>query len=53
MQHDDGTTAEALTRRMAAECLGMRVGRLQRLVVREFEHRLRPIGLSLPQLEMR
>ena len=51
MQHD-GETAGVLARRMAGECLGLRVGRLHRLVVREFEHRLRPLGLSLPQLEM-
>lgn len=37
---------------MVAGCLGMRVGRLHRLVAREFERHLRPIGLSLQQLEV-
>ena len=48
----DGEAAASLTQRMGAECLGLRVGRLHRLVVREFEQRLRPLGLSLPQLEI-
>ena len=51
MQHDE-EVARALAHRMNAGCLGLRVGRLQRLVVREFEQRLRPLGLSLPQLEI-
>ncbi len=37
---------------MQKNCLGMRVGRLQRLVGREFDHALRPLGLSVPQLEI-
>ena len=37
---------------MQAGCLGVRVGRLQRLVARRFDQELRPLGLSLPQLEV-
>lgn len=51
MQHKV-EVAGSLTSRMAVECLGLRVGRLHRLVAREFEQRLRPLGLSLPQLEI-
>ena len=52
MQQQDGDVAEELSRRMVAGCVAVRVGRLQRLVAREFERRLRPRGLSLPQLEI-
>ena len=38
--------------RMADGCLGMRVGRLHRLVSRRFDAELRPLGLTLPQLEV-
>lgn len=44
--------AEQLTREMVAGCVGVRIGRLHRLVAREFEHQLRPTGLSLQQLEV-
>jgi DNA-binding MarR family transcriptional regulator len=44
--------ATELAAAMQAECLGMRVGRLQRLVARRFDQELRPLGLSLPQLEV-
>lgn len=37
---------------MSAACIGVRVARLHRLVVREFEQGLRPLGLSLSQLEI-
>ena len=46
------TVAERLTQDMIAGCFGVRVGRLHRLVAREFERHLRPVGLSLQQLEM-
>lgn len=48
----DRDVAVQLTRDMVAGCVGVRVGRLHRLVAREFERRLRPIGLSLQQLEV-
>ena len=38
--------------RMADRCLGLRVGRLHRLVTRCFEQALAPTGLTLPQLEI-
>lgn len=33
-------------------CLGVRVSRLHRLVARRFDQALRPLGLTLPQLEV-
>ncbi|MFC0553183.1 MarR family winged helix-turn-helix transcriptional regulator [Planotetraspora thailandica] len=52
----DGETIAAQARRMALEvrrsCLGVRIGRLNRLVARRFEHALRPLGLSLAQVEV-
>jgi DNA-binding MarR family transcriptional regulator len=44
--------AAELAAAMQAECLGMRVGRLQRFVARRFDQELRPLGVSLPQLEV-
>lgn len=44
--------AEALAAAMESQCLGVRVGRLQRLVGRRFDRELRPLGLSIPQLEV-
>ena len=37
---------------MQASCLGVRVGRLQRLVGRRFDQALRPLGLSISQMEV-
>ena len=37
---------------MRSECLGTRIGRLQRVVARRFEQALRPHGLSIPQMEI-
>lgn len=48
MQHEARSLAEA----MRDGCLGVRIGRLHRLVARRFEHALRPVGLTLPQLEV-
>jgi DNA-binding MarR family transcriptional regulator len=48
MQH----AAEGLALAMRDGCLGVRVGRLHRLVARRFERALKPVGLSLPQLEI-
>jgi DNA-binding MarR family transcriptional regulator len=33
-------------------CLGVRISRLHRLVARRFDQALRPLGLTLPQLEI-
>jgi DNA-binding MarR family transcriptional regulator len=44
--------AEDLAHAMREGCLGVRVGRLHRLVARRFERALKPVGLSLPQLEI-
>lgn len=49
---DSGARAGELAAAMQAGCLGVRVGRLQRLVAREFDQQLRPLGLSLPQMEV-
>ena len=46
-QHEDELAAE-----MAAGCVGLRVSRLHRMIARRFEQALRPVGLSLPQLEV-
>jgi DNA-binding MarR family transcriptional regulator len=48
MQH----RARDLAEKMRDGCLGVRISRLHRLVAREFEHALRPVGLTLPQLEV-
>jgi DNA-binding MarR family transcriptional regulator len=44
--------ARELADLMRVSCLGVRVGRVHRLVTRAFEQVLRPLGLSLPQLEL-
>ena len=41
-----------LAEEMRDGCLGVRISRLHRLVARRFEHALRPVGLTLPQLEV-
>lgn len=50
MQHQ--VQAERLATAMRQECVGVRIGRVHRLVSRAFESALRPVGTSLPQLEM-
>ena len=53
MQHkSQNSAALAMADAMRTECIGVRVGRLHRLVSRTFEQALRPLDLSLPQLEM-
>lgn len=52
MQQDEQGPAVAAARRMNDHCIGARVARLHRLVVHEFDQRLRPLGLSSPQLEI-
>lgn len=44
--------AAALAKDMAQGCLGVRVGRLHRLVGRHFDQALRPLGLSISQMEV-
>lgn len=41
-----------LAETMQDGCLGVRVGRLHRLVSRRFEQALRPLGLTLSQMEI-
>lgn len=48
MQHNSTALAQA----MQQQCLGMRVAYLHRLVSRRFDQALRPLGLSVPQLEI-
>jgi DNA-binding MarR family transcriptional regulator len=43
---------DRLAAEMAAQCVGLRVSRLHRMISRRFEQALRPVGLSLPQLEV-
>jgi DNA-binding MarR family transcriptional regulator len=38
--------------RMRESCLGSRVGRLHRIIGRHFDEALRPLGLSLSQMEI-
>jgi DNA-binding MarR family transcriptional regulator len=52
MQMQHKTSAEDLAERMAQGCVGTRVGRLHRLVGRRFDESLRPLGLSVPQIEI-
>jgi DNA-binding MarR family transcriptional regulator len=44
--------ARDLARTMSDQCLGVRIGRLHRVVARRFDQALRPLGLTLPQLEV-
>ncbi len=41
-----------LAQAMQDGCLGVRVGRLHRLVGRQFDQALRPLGLSISQMEI-
>ncbi len=46
------TKAASLSVNMKEQCLGNRIGRLHRVVARQFDQAMRPLGLSLPQLEV-
>lgn len=48
MQHE----AQELAALMREGCLGVRISRLHRLVARRYDQALRPLGLTLPQLEV-
>ena len=50
MQHVD--TAREFAETMRQECLGARIARLHRVVARRFDQALRPLGLSMSQLEI-
>ena len=50
MQHNYRT--QAVAQQIHEHCLGVRVGRLHRLIARRFEQALRPAGLSGSQLEV-
>jgi len=50
MQHK--TSVEDLADSMATSCIGTRVGRLHRLVGRRFDESLRPLDLSMSQIEI-
>ena len=56
MQHnasaETGERAGQVASAMQQRCLGVRVGRLHRLVARRFEQALRPTGLSISQMEI-
>lgn len=49
MQHQ---VAERLAVCMRGQCMGNRIGRLHRVIARHFDQAIRPLGLSLPQLEV-
>lgn len=44
--------AQELALSMRDGCLGVRISRLHRLVARRYDQALRPLGLTLPQLEV-
>src|SRR5215813_4049967 len=44
--------AGRLAAAMAEGCVATRISRLHRLVARRFEQALRPLGVTLPQLEV-
>lgn len=48
----DHRQAQNLARSMQNECLGVRAGRLHRLISRRFDQALRPVGVTLPQMEI-
>lgn len=49
---DHRDEARALAGAMQNGCLGVRAGRLQRLISRRFDQALRPVGVTLPQMEI-
>jgi DNA-binding MarR family transcriptional regulator len=44
--------ADDLAEEVRGACLGMRVGRLHRIVARVYEQAMQTVGLSLPQMEI-
>jgi DNA-binding MarR family transcriptional regulator len=49
---DQHAAAEDLAQATQANCLGMRVARLHRIVTRAYERALEPLDLSVPQMEI-
>lgn len=53
MQMQQKMSAESkLAQEMQQACVGLRAGRLQRLIGRRFDQALRPLGLSISQMEV-
>lgn len=52
MQHQGVEALQWQVRQMTDQCLGQRIARLHRLVDRRFESELRPVGITLAQLEL-
>ena len=53
MQHHDlKDRAAQVATDLRMSCLGVRIGRLNRLVGRRFDHALGPLGLSIAQMEV-
>lgn len=52
MQRQGVEALRRQVRQMSDQCLGQRIARLHRLVDRRFESELRPVGLTLAQLEL-
>ncbi|HEY0934335.1 MAG TPA: MarR family winged helix-turn-helix transcriptional regulator [Trebonia sp.] len=54
MQQDEMAADQAaqVALDLQTSCLGVRIGRLNRLVGRRFDHALRPLGLSIAQMEV-
>ncbi len=46
------TAAGELATTMRDHCLGARIGRLHRVVARHYDQAMRPLAMSLPQLEI-
>lgn len=53
MQHSEmKDRASQVASDLRTSCLGVRIGRLNRLVGRRFDHALGPLGLSIAQMEV-
>ena len=52
MQQKECASPSQVAERMAGECVGLGLDRLHRVVTRRYEHELRPLGLTLQQLQM-
>jgi DNA-binding MarR family transcriptional regulator len=50
--HSQRSAASAFAETTRANCLGMRVSRLHRMVGRTYDRALQPLGLSVPQVEI-
>lgn len=50
--HETKDQAEQMAMDLRTSCFGVRIGRLNRLVGRRFDHALGPLGLSIAQMEV-